>query len=170
MIRYLYVPIDKDLDEFIEFSIENHFNQIIHGESDIINDLISNKNEIQKIEIPEFRFIDNKDLVFKENETFIIKIIDEFCLSENYKIVGANLYRLDDRDINKKEFVLYKEGGKIDYFNYQVELNIILYGEYLVEIIIEKEGLNECLMSDKIIIYKEWKDKEELDDKFFFAD
>ena len=53
MLRYLYIPKDFDLDEHIDYAVNNNFHQVIHGHSDIIKNLIENENNIQEINIPE---------------------------------------------------------------------------------------------------------------------
>lgn len=165
MIRYLYIPINKDLDDFMDYAVNNNFNQIIHGESDVVRDYIKDFNSVQEINIPEYKFIVNDNLVFKEKEKFTLIIIDEF--SESLKEVPEyiELYRIDDLDLNKKDFILNKNIIKIDNFVYSVDLSIDEYGEYEIYI---KLNTKNTILKDKIIIYKEYSGGETADDRFFF--
>lgn len=174
MLKYLYIPEKFDLDEYIDFAVSNNFNQIIHGESDVINNLIIDFNEIQEIKIPEYREILNKNLVFKEKENFKLILIDEFLIKNEYDISDVEIYRLDDIDLNKKEFVLQKKMEKIDECLYEADITLDLYGEYIFEIFYEVDRTaravgESVLLKDSIVIYKEYKENErDINDKFFF--
>lgn len=165
MIRYLYIPIDKDLDDFMDYAVNNNFNQIIHGESDIVRGYIQDFNSVQEINIPEYKFILNDNLVFKENEYFILTIVDEFSEDSGELPKYIEIYRIDDLDLNKKDFILNKDIIKKQNFIYQVDLSVDKYGEYEVHI---KSNNKKSLIKDKIIIYREYKEAESADDKFFF--
>jgi hypothetical protein len=170
MLKYLYIPQEKDLDEFIEFAVENNFNQIIHGDSDILNDFSYDNSNIHEINIPEYRHIENENLVFKENEIFTIRLVDEFNIKENYKILGVNLFRVDDNNLNKKDFILYKDMDKIDDYIYDVDIQLEVYGEYIIDIIAQFDDKKETLLKDSIVIYKEWIEDNTLNDKFYFPE
>jgi hypothetical protein len=170
MLKYLYIPENIDLDEYINFAVDNNFNQIIHGESEIIKDLIKNKDSVQEINIPEYRILNTDFLVFKENENFSIKLIDEFIIENLYEIEKVNLYRVDDIKINEKKFITSFQPEKINNLVYRFNLCIDQYGEYVFEIICKENesGQENILFEDKIIIYKEYLE-EERDEKFFFS-
>ena len=174
MLKYLYIPEKFDLDEYIDFAVSNNFNQIIHGKSDIINNLILDYNEVQEIKIPEYKRVLNKSLVFKEKESFKLILIDEFVINNEYDISSIEIYRLDDIDLNKKQFVLQKNMERINECVYEVELTLDLYGEYVYEIFYEVDRTaravgESVLLKDSIIIYKEYEENEgEINDRFFF--
>ena len=174
MLKYLYIPEKFDLDEYIDFAVSNNFNQIIHGKSDIINNLIIDYNEVQEIKIPEYKRVLNKSLVFKEKESFKLILIDEFVINNEYDISSIEIYRLDDIDLNKKQFVLQKNMERINECVYEVELTLDLYGEYVYEIFYEVDRTaravgESVLLKDSIIIYKEYEENEgEINDRFFF--
>jgi hypothetical protein len=112
--------------------------------------------------------------VFKEKETFKLILIDEFSLEDGYNISDIEIYRLDDIDLNKKEFILRKKMDKVEEYIYEVELNLDVYGEYIYEIQFETDvPLNtenkSVLLKDSIVIYKEYEENQgEINDKFFF--
>jgi hypothetical protein len=174
MLKYLYIPEKFDLDEYIDFAVSNNFNQIIHGKSDIINNLILDYNEVQEIKIPEYKRVLNKSLVFKEKESFKLTLLDEFVINNEYNISSIEIYRLDDIDLNKKQFVLQKNMERINECVYEVEVTLDLYGEYVYEIFYEVDRTaravgESVLLKDSIIIYKEYEENEgAIDDRFFF--
>ena len=169
MIRYLYIPKDKNLDDFIDYAINNKFNQIIHGQSEILDKFIIDYSEVKEIEIPEYRVVNNETLVFKESETFNINLVDEFSNNENYNITSIEIYRVDDEDIYKKDFIFSKDMNKIDNYFYTVNCELQKYGEY--EFIINTDSndeKNKIIYVDKIIIYREFEEVGDSDDRFFF--
>jgi hypothetical protein len=169
MLKYLYIPESEDLDDHINFAVENGFNQIIHGNSDIIEELVVDKGTLQEINIPEYRELNTDFLVFKENEEFSLKLIDEFIIDGKYTIGNVSLYRVDDVDLNKKDFVLSKDLIRISNFIYEFNLCIEKYGEYIIQILHkDNDGTEKVLVEERIIIYKEYQE-EEKDEKFFFA-
>jgi hypothetical protein len=174
MLKYLYIPEKFDLDEYIDFAVSNNFNQIIHGKSDIINNLILDYNEVQEIKIPEYKRVLNKSLVFKEKESFKLTLLDEFVINNEYNISSIEIYRLDDIDLNKKEFILQKKMERVNECVYEVEVILDLYGEYIYKIFYEVDGTSRAvgesvLLKDSIIIYKEYEENEgAIDDRFFF--
>jgi hypothetical protein len=174
MLKYLYIPEDKEISDHIDFAVMNNFNQIIHGRSEIVENLICDYDEVQEINIPEYREVLNRSLVFKEKETFKLILIDEFYLQDGYNVSDIEIYRLDDIDLNKKEFILRKKMDKVDECIYEVELNLDVYGEYIYEIQFETDmKLNTenrlILLKDSIVIYKEYEENQgEINDKFFF--
>lgn len=164
MLRYLYIPENEDLDEHIEYAINNNFNQIIHGNSDIIKDYLINLNCIEEINIPEYRMILNDNLVFTEKEIFQIIIIDEFIKKEEDIDLYIDIFRIDDNDLKKKVFIKKEKLNKLKDYVFTSSISLDLYGEYVVYII----NNNKIVLEEKVIIYKEYKEKSYKNDKFFF--
>jgi hypothetical protein len=170
MLRYLYIPENEDLDEHINFAVHNNFHQIIHGESDIVSGLIKNIDSVQEINIPEYRMLDNDFLVFHESEDFKIRFIDEFAINSGYDELTINLYQLDENNLKNKNFILSKKMNKINKVFYEIDLSIDKFGEYeftIVSAVNNKE--DKILFTDRIIIYKQYKEDNSADDKFFFT-
>ena len=168
MLKYLYIPENEDLDQHIDYAVNNNFHKIIHGESDIIKNLLIDKNLRQEINIPEHRQVLNYSLVFEENETFKLFILDEFNIDNRYESLKINLYRTDDNDLNEKKFVLSDEIKFIGNYLYEYELSLNNYGEYVFEIFFDFDEIKNILLTDKIIIYKAYIEESDPDDKFFF--
>jgi hypothetical protein len=168
MIKYLYVPIEKDIDDYIEDSVNNKFNQIIHGESDIIEHLIKDRSESQEITIPEFRHIKDDYLVYEEKHMFKVVWIDEFFSKEDGDGIFINLYKLDDKDLNKRDYLFSKSFEEVYSYIYEIELSLDSYGEYPVEIVYKKSTKDYIVFSDSIIIYKKYEEESAANDRFFF--
>lgn len=170
MIRYLYIPENFELDEHIEYAVENNFQQVIHGPSDIIKDLIYDENNIQEINIPEYTLILNESLIFEENQEFIITIVDEFNVKEKYQLDKIIVYRKDDFNLNKKSFIFAKKITKNNDYYYEVSLKLDKYGLYEIEIsAVDSSEEKFILIKDEIIIYKKYEEENVTDDKFFFS-
>ncbi len=170
MLRYLYVPENLDIYDHIDYAIKNDFNQIIHGESDVVKDFIIDKNMAQEINIPEYRLVSNTSLIFKENEEFTFTVIDEFDVNDKYKLMKINIFRIDDINISEKIFILQKNMEKVASHTYQTNLSIDGYGEYIFEVIVESEKDNKenIIILENIVIYKEYQEGGG-DDAFFFS-
>jgi hypothetical protein len=168
MIRYLYVPIEKDIDGYIEDAFNNKFNQIIHGESDIIKDFIKDVSETQEITIPEFRHIKDGYLVYEEKHMFKIVWIDEVFNKKDEGGIFINLYKLDDKDLNKREYLFSQSFEEVYPYIYETQLSLDSYGEYPIEIVYKDSVTDYIVFSDSIIIYKKYEEESKANDRFFF--
>lgn len=169
MLKYLYIPETEDLDDHIDFAVQNNFNQIIHGKSDIINDLVQDKDSVQEINIPEIMCLYDDFLVFKENEEFSIKFVNEFSVDKKDSKIKFYLYKLNEKNPKEKIFMFSEDMKRLNSIHYEIELILNEYGEYKFYISEEHDSENKnILLSDSIIIYKEYQEGLE-DEKFFFA-
>lgn len=166
MLRYLYIPENEDIDTHIEYAINNNFNQIIHGSSDIINEYINDISNIQEINIPEHIFITNESLVFPEKEIFQIIIINEFMEKEESGDLYIDIFRIDDNDLKKKVFIKNEKMDKLQDYIFASSFSLDLYGEYIIYVINNKT----TILEEKIIIYKEYEERSNVDDRFFFPE
>jgi hypothetical protein len=170
MLRYLYVPKNLDLYDHIDYAVKNNFNQIIHGESDVVKDFIIDPEVAQEINIPEYRSIFNKNLVFKEGEDFLLTLIDEFDINDEYDSVEINIFRINDKDMSEKVFIIQKNMEKVQPHIYQANISLESYGEYIFNVVTksEKNNKEDIIIRENIVIYKEYRE-DEIDDKFFFS-
>lgn len=170
MLRYMYIPANEDIETHINFAVDNKFNQIIHGESKIITDLIEDKNKVQEINIPEYRMLENDFLVFEENESFKVTFIDEFSVDIIDPEYEIDIFRVNDLDLNKKDFLISKKMICSDKYIYEAQFKIESYGEYIffIKLNNKNNSTSDSIFTDKIIIYKKYDMEQDIDDKFFF--
>jgi hypothetical protein len=168
MLRYLYIPDNEDLDDHIDFAVNNNFQQIIHGKSDIVSDLIVDENKIQEINIPEIIKLHNDFLVYQEGQDFVIRLINEFAINYKYNKIKINIYKLNEDDLTIKDLTISPDMNIINEIVYEFIGRIDHYGEYEFNIIAILEDMSEeILYSDRIIIYKRYDGQDE-NEKFFF--
>lgn len=167
MLQYLYIPEDCELDDGVEFAINNKISQIIHGKSDIINDIVQDFNVKQVINIPEKKEILNKFLVFAEKENFNILFLDEFSIDRPYESLVGEFYLIDE-SLGEKKYMSSVKLEKINNVLFSLPFSLDKYGEYYLEILVNDNDTKRVVFRDTVIIYKEYDEDERYNDKFFF--
>ena len=169
MLKYLYIPEDEDVLDHIPKAIEENFNQIIHGSSDIIKDILINENSVQSISIPEFVKIDPETLVFYDGHTVVFSFTDEFIDELNYNNLRCVLYKVDDNNpkINKKYKTVYPE--KVNNYLFSFSFQADRIGEYIVELVCDLENIETIRYKTELIICQSLNEQHEDDDgRFLF--
>lgn len=155
MKRYFYVPKDKDIEDFLDIARDNGCSEIVHGDSDLVNDLITNVDEEQVVMIPEYRMIYMEKSAYEQGEDVKIIFMDEWLKDTKYIMVNCVISKIDMYDPSKiEEFIsipmMYDEE-----FCFGAKFIPEEYGEFVIDIVcVFDDESQKKIMSKEFIVYK----------------
>lgn len=166
MIKYIYVPEDKDPAEYYEKANDLNVSQIVHGPSDLILDFIEDYTQPSVIEIPEFIGLAMPIKTFKQGSNIQIVFIDEWIKQNKYDSLDCRVYAVD---IDKPSVMNLFKTLKMQYdqnYTFFAEFTSDNFGEFILEIVANYKEDKKILLREEIIVYKEYTDVlvEELND------
>lgn len=154
MIKYLYVPEEKNPIDYIKHAKDNGCLQIIHGYSDLIKDFIPEKNEVLVIKIPQIRQLITDKNIYAFGDDMKFTFIDEWLRDDKYIYADADILYIDIDDPNKIEKVQEIRMSYDGEYSFNGTFSPEKYGEYIISVSsVTDDGKKKKILSKEIIVY-----------------
>jgi hypothetical protein len=156
MLKYLYVPKNENPIDYLDQAASEKCLQIIHGESEIINNLVKDKDSPAVVYIPKIRtlLIENPSYQYGEEVKFIFT--DEWVREEGYSLASAEIMHVDIEDPSQVDLIEELKMSFDGDFSFYHKFTPKDYGEYIIQIYAEYEdGKRFKKMSNSFIVYKD---------------
>lgn len=148
----LYVPEELDPTDYLVEAAKNKINQIIHGSSDILLNLVDDLNKVQKIEVPQFYGAWIENSVSPSDKDITLVFIDEWSKERNYSCISAKIYEIDLNNPRKSAFLERVEFSYDNKYTYHHKFKFKNIGEYKIDLIAELDDGTEYIIESKDII------------------
>jgi hypothetical protein len=164
VIHILYVPKDKNVEDFYEEARKHNCRQIVHGNSDLIKDRIDDFSQVSVVLIPESVYMMMSQKVIPEGETVFFRFINEFVSDmKEREETFIKIEKMYENETLLDQKMKYDGAFAYDY-NYKFDS----YGEFSVKVYgLNKFNREVILCEDEIIVYKK---QESLEEVFKFDD